>query len=73
GPSDAFYHLSFDIDGQPFVGTAEIVGGDELTTITYESAAAIPEPAVWAELILGFVGIGAGIRGARRRADLIAA
>jgi hypothetical protein len=52
----------FDIQGYYF-------GARNLSTLT-SSTAAVPEPATWAMLIVGFVGTGAAIR--RRRAIALA-
>lgn len=36
------------------------------TTYNFEAAAAVPEPATWAMMIIGFVGVGASLRSRRR-------
>lgn len=71
--ADSYYHLSFDIGDESFFGEAHFQPNREtavptLTTISYNPAAGgVPEPAIWAELILGFGAAGAAVRSNRKR------
>jgi hypothetical protein len=75
GPSDNTYH-TFSAD---FVGT----GSDTLTITSLQAPAynlvdnfsvtAVPEPATWAMLLLGFGGLGAALRARRRASAMFAA
>ena len=70
GPQDGVWH---EVTGT-FVGT----GSDTLTITSYEkggynfvdnfSISAVPEPATWTIMLLGVFGVGAAMRGARRKA-----
>lgn len=65
------YSLTFTaVDGgnvQLFIGTDETsVFGPVLDNVSL-SATGVPEPASWALMLVGFGGLGAAIRGARRR------
>lgn len=65
--------LSFDVGGVRQAGTASFTN-TLLNSITYDLApSAVPEPAVWAQLIAGFGLAGAGLRVGRRRRRAVAA
>ena len=51
--------------GKGFSGFAEFVPGNG--TFTPSLAGAVPEPANWALMIVGFGAVGAAMRGARRK------
>ena len=63
---DSYYHLSFDSGATHYLGTATIGADTSLKSITYDVAAAIPEPESWALLILGAGAAGAALRRQRR-------
>lgn len=69
GSDDQYLQLAFEIDGQSAFGVADFGQDMTLKTISYEvrGPAAVPEPAVWMELILGFGLAGSAQRAARRR------
>lgn len=70
--SDAYLHLKFGINGATYLGTAHFDVSDhttddaKLVDVSY-TAAAVPEPATWAELIGGLGAVGGTMRAARRR------
>ena len=59
-----YLQLQFDIGNQTNYGVATFDGAS-LTTIAYE--AAVPEPAVWAQMIAGLSLAGVALRTTRRR------
>lgn len=62
--------LEFKINGATQVGNAFFDGNHGLSRIEY--AAAVPEPAVWVELVAGFGLAGAAMRRRRPQAALVA-
>ena len=69
-PTSAQY---FRFDGTPFSTAASSFNGGriiELDAIAGTIAAAVPEPASWAMMIVGFGMIGAGMRYRQRRTVL---
>lgn len=73
GPFDNFTFAYTDAAGNPFtggpgtnVGLIEVIDNN---TFDVADAPAVPEPATWAMMILGFGGVGATLRGRRRLAD----
>jgi hypothetical protein len=68
---DSYYHLKFTTGGQDYLGTAFIDSNTELRTITYDTlqnvSGGVPEPAVWADLLVGFGLAGTAMRSLRRR------
>ncbi len=68
GPS--YLGLRFTADGATRYGTASF--GDDATLLSITTGAAVPEPAVWVELVTGFALAGAGLRAARRRRTVAA-
>lgn len=63
--TDQYVQLAFDIRGHSTVGVATFAPDTTLETIAFNSV--VPEPAVWAELIVGFALAGAGLRVSRRQ------
>lgn len=62
--------------GGTFRGAVDNVSynfGDDMTSFNFEVGSAVPEPATWALLILGFGGVGAAMRHRRRREGQTAA
>lgn len=74
GPGSAFTTYSQTITGLAagtytltFQGLDTLTGGDQTSFIDNVSLTAVPEPATWAMLLLGFFGIGFMARGSRRK------
>lgn len=68
--SDTFYQIRFDIGGITQDGYAQFSpDANTLIGVGYQAAAitAAPEPAAWAQMVLGFGVVGAATRTARRR------
>ena len=69
-PSSQLFHSSqgdFTLNVDPFT----VSGGGQLTRITgYIQTVAVPEPATWAMMLVGFAGIGMAMR--RRRSPALA-
>lgn len=68
--SDTFYQIRFDIGGITQDGYAQFSpDANTLVGVGYQAAAitAAPEPAAWAQMVLGFGVVGAATRTARRR------
>lgn len=74
---DVYAHLRFNIDGTTYLGSAHFdtsdhtIDGAKLMDVRY-TAASVPEPAIWAEMIGGLGAIGGAMRGARRRKGQLA-
>lgn len=72
--ADQYLELSFQLDGETVYGLADFTPDMTLKTISYEvPSGAVPEPAVWMELILGLGLAGTAQRAARRRQPAAAA
>jgi len=69
---DSYYHLQFTANGETYRGTAYVDAQSTLQSITYAQVAGVPEPAVWAELLLGFGAAGTAMRASRRRRQVAA-
>ena len=73
---DTLHNISFNLDAGPS-GLSALAGGaigyTGTFTVTQEAIGTVPEPATWAMLVLGFGGIGAMLRLARRRQHISAA
>ncbi len=67
-PANVFYRLKFDADGQSQLGYAAFDTAGTLTSVSYQ--AAVPEPAAWAMLVVGFGASGAALRRRRRQQRL---
>ncbi len=67
---EQYYGLKYDVAGTTRYGNVHFGPGGTLISIT--TGTAVPEPAVWAELVTGFALAGAGLRAARRRRTVAA-
>jgi hypothetical protein len=77
--NDFYVHLAFKLDGETYVGTADVGGDTTLKSIDYEKASdagfttlPLPEPEVWAMMIAGLGLTGAALRQRRRQLALSA-
>lgn len=72
--TDQYLQLSFQLDGHTVYGVADFDPNLTLKTISYDDrSGAVPEPAVWMELILGLGLAGTAQRVSRRRRQLATA
>ena len=62
------FKITYSLTGVPTVGSLSVTNTVEIGT-----GAAVPEPAAWALLIVGFGGVGAGLRRARKASGLATA
>ncbi len=56
----------WSVDGPAFTDIAEFAPGNG--TFTPSLGGAVPEPATWAVMLVGFGAVGAAMRGSRRKA-----
>jgi hypothetical protein len=69
------YGILFSANGINYQGTATLInGGFTIDRITYDvaGAGAVPEPATWAMMLLGFGAAGTALRRSRRRQSALA-
>jgi hypothetical protein len=57
----------FDFDESPVIGPYD-AGSDVTFAVSSLSLSAVPEPSVWAMMLLGFAGLGAAMRSRRAAA-----
>jgi hypothetical protein len=79
-PTGGYFALRFNVGEDTYYGYATASSGMDITQITYEAPSrlsvavsrAVPEPATWAEMILGLGVAGAAMRRRRQTAALSA-
>ena len=62
------FKITYSLSGVPNVGSLSVTN-----TVQIGTGAAVPEPAAWALMLVGFAGVGAGLRRARKTSAAVTA